>query len=199
MIAVRTDYFVLRNTVCPDFDARTAMTDWMRALLRALLLSVAAASVLLAQQSAPETLARRIVHTDPAAFRQSSRRARRRRQHGVRGAAQSGRRDAGVQLPASRRDPAGRRHRPPLPQRRRGDVRHSRRRSAVHHRRPHGHRQGTGRRRLPHRPFARHLQRRLDAGAVDEPQRLAHRRRVRRLRSRRHACGRRRSIPSRRS
>ena len=48
------------------------MTDWMKALLRALFLSVAAASVLLAQQSAQETLAQRIVHTDPAAFRQSA-------------------------------------------------------------------------------------------------------------------------------
>src|SRR4030095_2876521 len=72
MIAVRTDYFVLRNTVCPDFDARTAMTDWMRALLRALLLCVAAASVLLAQQSAAGALARRILHPRPATFRQSA-------------------------------------------------------------------------------------------------------------------------------
>ena len=48
------------------------MTDRMRALLGASLLSVTAASVLLAQQTAPETLARRIVHTDPAAFRPSA-------------------------------------------------------------------------------------------------------------------------------
>jgi mannose-6-phosphate isomerase-like protein (cupin superfamily) len=48
------------------------MTDRMRALLLATFFSVAAASVPLAQQAAPETLARRIVHTDPAAFRPSS-------------------------------------------------------------------------------------------------------------------------------
>ena len=48
-------------------------------------------------------------------------------------------------------------------------------------------RQGAGRRDLPGRTLARHLQRRLDAGAVDEPQRVADRRRLRRVRPRRHA------------
>jgi mannose-6-phosphate isomerase-like protein (cupin superfamily) len=48
------------------------MTDRMRALLAAPLLSVAAASVLLAQQTAPGTPSGRIVHTDPATFRQSA-------------------------------------------------------------------------------------------------------------------------------
>ena len=118
-----------------------------------------------------------------------ARRARRRRQHGLHVAAQSGRRDAGVQLPASRRDPARRRHRPPFPQRRRRDVRHPRRRSPVHDRRPHRHGQGPGGRHLPRRAFARHLQRRFDAGAVDEPERVDDRRRLRRLRSRRHPRG----------
>ena len=111
----------------------------------------------------------------------------RRGQHGVRVAAQPRRGDAGVQLPASRRHSAGRRHRPSLPQHGRGDVRHSGRRGAVHDRRPDGQHQGTRRRDLPGRTLARHLQRRLDAGAVDESQRVDGRRRLRRVRSRRHA------------
>ena len=48
------------------------MSHRMRALLLAPFLSVVAASVPLAQQAAQETLSRRIVHTDAAAFRQSA-------------------------------------------------------------------------------------------------------------------------------
>ena len=48
------------------------MTDRMRASLVASLLSAAAAAVVPAQPAAQETLARRIVHTDPATFRQSA-------------------------------------------------------------------------------------------------------------------------------
>jgi mannose-6-phosphate isomerase-like protein (cupin superfamily) len=48
------------------------MTDRMSALLVASLFSLTAASVVPAQQAAPETLSRRIVHTDPGAFRQSA-------------------------------------------------------------------------------------------------------------------------------
>jgi mannose-6-phosphate isomerase-like protein (cupin superfamily) len=48
------------------------MTDRMSALLVASLFSLTAASVVPAQQAAPETLSRRIVHTDPGAYRQSA-------------------------------------------------------------------------------------------------------------------------------
>ena len=48
------------------------MTDRMSALLVASLFSLTAASVVPAQQAAQETLSRRIVHTDPGAFRQSA-------------------------------------------------------------------------------------------------------------------------------
>ena len=113
-------------------------------------------------------------------------RPRRRRQHVVHGAAESRRRDAGVQFPASRRHPGGLRHRPSFPQRRRGDVRDPRRRGAVHDRRPHGEREGAGWRPLPDRPLACDLQPGADAGAVDEPERVARRRRLRQRRSRRH-------------
>src|SRR4030095_9492689 len=56
----------------PIFDVRTAMTDRMSALLVASLFSLTAASVVPAQQAAQETLSRRIVHTDPGAYRQSA-------------------------------------------------------------------------------------------------------------------------------
>jgi mannose-6-phosphate isomerase-like protein (cupin superfamily) len=48
------------------------MTDRMSALLVASLFSLTAASVVPAQQAAQETLSRRIVHTDPGAYRQSA-------------------------------------------------------------------------------------------------------------------------------
>jgi mannose-6-phosphate isomerase-like protein (cupin superfamily) len=48
------------------------MTDRMSALLVASLFSLTAVSVVPAQQAAQETLSRRIVHTDPGAFRQSA-------------------------------------------------------------------------------------------------------------------------------
>jgi mannose-6-phosphate isomerase-like protein (cupin superfamily) len=48
------------------------MTNRMRPLLLAPFLCVAAGALPVAQQAAPEALSRRIVHTDPATFRQSA-------------------------------------------------------------------------------------------------------------------------------
>ena len=93
-------------------------------------------------------------------------------------------------FPASRRDSAEERHRRPLSQSVRGDVRHLRRRGAVHHRRADFVVEGTGRRALPDGTLARHLQSHRQAGAVDEHQRLRDEGHVRRLRSRRCPRGR---------
>ena len=74
-------------------------------------------------------------------------------------------------VPASRRDPAEVGHRPALSQLLRGDVRHPRRRGAVHGRRPHLDAERPGRRAGAHGARARHLQRHRQAGAVAEHQR----------------------------
>ena len=87
-------------------------------------------------------------------------------------------------VPPSRRPGAEVGHRRALSQLLRGDVRHPRRRSAVHHRRTDVHAQGACGRADAHGPLARDLQRERYARAVDEHQRDRVPRRLRRIRPR---------------
>ena len=152
------------------------------------------AGVLLAQQGAPASpqklpLAERIAHTVPGEVSRVSECARRPGSARLHGALQrDGSRHEPV-LPAPGHHPAEERHRRALPQSVRRDVRHLRRRSAVHDRRPHVGAERTGRRARPHGALARHLQPHRQAGAVDEHQRVGAQGRLRRVRPERRPRG----------
>ena len=110
--------------------------------------------------------------------------ARQRRRHELHDAVAGQRAADQSVFPASLPDHARRRRRPSLPQHDRRDVRHLRRRSRIHGRRPHVAAEGHGRRTRAHGAFARDLQPGKDAGRVHEHQRLGGQGQVRRVRSR---------------
>ena len=147
--------------------------------------------------AAREPLAQRIVHTDPVEVPAFEGGPRRRRPIGLHGPVRRPQPRHQPVLSASRRHPAEERDRRALPQSMRGDVRHLRRRGAVHHRRPHSRAERTRRRAVPHGPLPRHLQRHRQAGAMDEHQRLRDEGHVRRLQSGRSRAWTCRSIRSR--
>ena len=113
--------------------------------------------------------------------------ARQRRRHELHDAAAGQRAHHESLLPASLPDHARRRRWPSLPQHDRRDVRHLRRRSRVHRRRPHLAAEGNRRRARAHGTFARDLQPWKDARRVHEHQRLGGEGQVRCVRSERRA------------
>ena len=152
--------------------------------------------VSLAQQGPPASpqnlpLAERIAHTTPEKYRPSPSVHGGPGQLDYMGLFNATSLDTNLYLPASRHHPAEERHRRAFPQPVRRDVRHLRRRSAVHDRRSHVGAEGTSRRADRMGSIARDLQPHRQADPVDEHQRVGEERRVRRVRSERWArrCG----------